>query len=564
MVGLLTLFVNRDAVSQNLENIGKEKPFTVSGGISANQVFYAASGIESRRDPYSYFLSGNVNFNLYGWSVPLSFSYSNQNVAFQQPFNQYSIHPTYKWITGHLGYTSMSLSQYTVNGHIFLGGGVDLAPEGKWKLSALYGRFLKAVEYDTANQNTIPSYKRMGYGFKATYAGNSTFADVILFHARDERNSITPPPDSLGILPQENLVMSIGAGKTFFNHFILKAEFATSALSRDIRAPETQNSHPLAKADFIYQSRLSSSFYNAYKTSFDFQQDNYTLGVAYEHIDPQYKTLGAYYFNSDLENITVNGATTLFQDKMNMAVSAGTQRDNLDNTKVSTMKRMVGSVNINYMPSDNLNFSTSYSTFQSFTNIRSQFVDINQLTPYDNLDTLSFTQLSNNASVNALYAFGRNDQRKQNINFNFNYQKATDKQDDVEQNTGMQFYNFNTAYALSVIPQSMMISFSLNATFNEGAISSKTLGPTLAVNKSFFEKKMRATLSSSYNNTYMNGMRVNSIVTGRLNSSLTLQKKHNLTLSVAVVNRDSRTQETSKSFIEYTGMLGYSYSFGLK
>ncbi|HEU5293074.1 MAG TPA: hypothetical protein VFU05_20655 [Cyclobacteriaceae bacterium] len=65
-------------IGQNLETIGKEKPLSVSGGFSLNQIFYGVHGIESRRDPYSYYTSCNINFSLYGWSVPLSFSVSNQ------------------------------------------------------------------------------------------------------------------------------------------------------------------------------------------------------------------------------------------------------------------------------------------------------------------------------------------------------------------------------------------------------------------------------------------------------------------------------------------------------
>jgi len=40
--------------------------------------------------------------------VSYSFSYifSNQQSSFQQPFNQYGLHPTYKWITGHIGYAA--------------------------------------------------------------------------------------------------------------------------------------------------------------------------------------------------------------------------------------------------------------------------------------------------------------------------------------------------------------------------------------------------------------------------------------------------------------------------
>jgi hypothetical protein len=551
---------------QNLESIGMEKAVTVTGGVSFNQIFYSANGIESRRDPYSYFASGNINFSLYGWSVPLSFSISNQNTAFQQPFNQYSIHPTYKWVTAHLGFTSMSFSSYTVNGHIFVGGGVDVAPEGKWKFSGLYGRFLKAVDPDTTSENaTLPVFRRMGYGFKASYGDGGNFVDVILFHAEDDMNSISYIPDSLNVLPEENLVLSLGAGKTIFKHFVLKGEFASTALSRDTRSEKSDQSHPLANAGFFYTPRLSSSYYNAFKTSFDFQQEAYSIGVAYERIDPQYRTLGAYYFNNDLENITMNGATAILEGKMNIAVSGGTQRDNLDKSKVSTMRRAVGSININFIPSEKLNLSTSYSTFQTFTNIRSQFVDINQLTPYDNLDTLNFTQISKNATLMAMYTFGAKESRKQNININLTYQDAADKQGGVEQNTGMRFYNLNTAYAMSIVPQNMVVSVSFNGTLNEGAgFNTKTVGPTAAVNKSFLDRKLRVTLSSSYNNTYTGSQKINTILNGRINGSLTVRKQHNANLSLAVVNRETRSETTTKGFTEFTGTLGYSYSFATK
>lgn len=553
-------------VAQNLESIGKEKPLSVAGGVSLSQVFYAANGIESRRDPYTYFASGNVNFSLYGWSVPLSFSFSNQNVSFQQPFNQYSLHPTYKWFTGHVGYISMSYSPYTVNGHIFLGAAVDAAPEGNWKFSALYGRFLKAVEPDTVSDNAAePAFKRMGYGFKASYGQEGGFVDLTLFHAKDDINSIRFVPDSLGILPEENLVVGISAGKTIFEHFLLKADLSSSALSRDTRADEQDNSHPLSRTGFLYTPRISSAYYKAFKTSLDYQESGYSIGVAYERVDPEYRTLGAYYFNNDLESITVNGSGSMLQGKMNVAISAGTQRDNLDKTKVSTMRRMVGSVNVNYLPSEKLNLSASYSSFQTFTNIRSQFVDINQLTPYDNLDTLNYTQVSQSATAMALYSFGRSKERKQSVNLNLSVQGATDKQADVTQNSGSQFYNLNASYAINIVPKNLTLSAALNANINDSpGMNTKTLGPTASVSKSFFERKLRTTLSTSYNTTYVNDRRVGAIVNGRVNGSYTLQKKHNLNLSLAVVNRDNKTETAANSFTEFTGTLGYSYAFGMK
>jgi hypothetical protein len=556
-------FFALDALAQNLETIGKEKPITLSGGVSLNQIFYTVSGIESRRDPYSYYASGNVNISIYGWSVPLSFGISNQNTAFQQPFNQYSIHPTYKSLTGHFGYTSMSYSRYTLNGHLFLGGAVDVAPEGKWKFSAMYGRFLKAIEHDTTNTNSnLPSFRRMGCGFKAGYNTGKDFVDVTLFHAEDEIHSISYLPDSLNILPQENLVVSISAGKSLFTNFLVKAEIASSAISTDTRASATELSNPLAKANFLYKPRLSSSFYKAFKTSFDYQQDFFTVGVAYERIDPQYRTLGAYYFNSDLENITINVSTSILQSKMNISASGGSQHDNLDNSKVSTMRRTVGSLNINYAPSQKLNLSASYSNFQTYTNIRSQFQAINQLTPYENLDTLNFTQLSQNATLTAMYSFGRNENRKQNVNLNITVQDAADKQGDVVQNSGMRFYNFNTAYAMNIVPKNMTVSVSFNASVNDGqGIDTKTYGPVASVNRSFFDRKLRTTLSTSYNNTYSNGVHINKIVNGRFSGTVSLKKKHNINFSTVAVNRENRVEGGRRSFTEFTGTLGYSYGF---
>ncbi len=225
----------------------------------------------------------------------------------------------------------------------------------------------------------------------------------------------------------------------------------------------------LAKAKPLYTSRTSSSYYKAFKAAFNYQQDGYTLGVGYERVDPQYRTLGAYYFNSDLENITLNGAASIFQGKMNIAVSAGTQRDNLDKSKVSTMRRMVSSLNIGYAASEKLNLTASYSNFQTYTNIRSQFVNINQLTQYDNLDTLNYTQISQNATAMAMYSFGSSKEKRQSMNLSLTFQDAADKQGDVPQNSGVKFYNANAAYALNLVPQNVTVSVALNGTLNEGA-----------------------------------------------------------------------------------------------
>src|SRR5258708_3416004 len=73
------------AWSQDLTRIGKSNLLKVSGGVSANQIFYWADGIQNRRNPYSNFLSGNVNFNIYELNLPVSFTFSNQTISVQLP-----------------------------------------------------------------------------------------------------------------------------------------------------------------------------------------------------------------------------------------------------------------------------------------------------------------------------------------------------------------------------------------------------------------------------------------------------------------------------------------------
>ena len=91
------------AKAQNLESINKKDLVNASGSVSLNQIYYNAHGIENRRDPYNYFLSANLSLEVAGIALPFSFMLSNQNSSFQQPFNQFSINPTYKSITAHLG-----------------------------------------------------------------------------------------------------------------------------------------------------------------------------------------------------------------------------------------------------------------------------------------------------------------------------------------------------------------------------------------------------------------------------------------------------------------------------
>jgi len=560
---LIIITVSFASKSQDIESIGNtENPLKISGGVSLNQVFYNTSAEGARRAPYTYVFSGNINFNLYGWSVPLSYTLSNQNSSFQQPFNQYSLHPHYKSVTAHLGYVSMNFSPYTLNGHIFSGGGIDYEPQGNFKVSAMYGRLLKAVEPDSTSESTEqPAFRRMGYGTKVSYETNGDLIEVIVFRSKDELNSISYVPEELEVLPEENLVMSVKGEKKLFGNFKLIAEYANSALSRDTRVEETDGPNNIYKyVGDLFTQRESTSYYGAFKSSLQYTGEKFGAGVNYERIDPGYETHGAYFFNNDLENVTVNFNTSFWDNKANLSTNAGVQRNNLDNDKLSEMKRFVGAVNMGLVPTDRLNLNLSYSSFQSYTNIRSQFDFINQTTPYDNVDTLNYQQVNHTVNGNVSYFLSKpGSENRKMLTTSLSYNRTNDEQGSSENISS--FYNANVAFNTNYKQSGIGVTVSVNATQSTLQSSeSFTFGPNVGVNKSFLENKLQGSFSASYNASYVDDAKTGEILNFRLNGGYKAGKKHNLNASLFLLFNNTQTVN-AEPYREFTANVGYAYSF---
>ncbi|MDO6515851.1 hypothetical protein [Zobellia uliginosa] len=544
--------------SINFDQLGKEKWLRYNGGVSANAVYYDGT---ANRQALTYYLTGSLNFNIAGvYNIPLSFTYSNQEFNFPNPFNfnRLSLHPSYKWATAHIGDVSMTFSPYTLAGHQFTGGGFDLNPEGKFQISAMYGRFLKATEYNEEHPEALTAYKRMGYGIKTAYDFDFMRLGLILFKANDEENSIkTPFPLELGLSPKDNAVLSFESEFRLFEKASIHIEYAISGVTEDTRLTEVPSSTGLLS--FLLKENISTQYYKALNASFDYPAGNGTLGLGYERIDPEYKTLGAYYFNNDLENITVNASQSIFDNKLNLSVNAGLQSDNLNKAKSSDQQRIVSAINANYTASDRLGFNASYSNFQSYTNIRDQFDYINQVGAYDNIDTLNYRQISQNANLGINYILKKTETKQHSTNLNLVYQNSTNQQEGETIEGGENsFYNGMAGYTLGYPKQALNISLAANVSYNTVAEDDNmTLGPTLSIGKQFFDKQLRTNFSSSYNTSFANGEQQNNVFNFRLGSNYTLYKKHNLSLNFLMLFRNSELNTGRDLTITF----GYSYAF---
>ncbi|MEC3908216.1 hypothetical protein VOI54_14390 [Tamlana sp. 2201CG12-4] len=568
-VVLLCLF-SLGIIAQDLENIGsktvnkiKNSPLKINGGISTNSVFFNSNG-RSSREPFTYFLQGNLNIGWLTFSMPLSYSFSNQgsNISYETPFkfNRLSIHPKYKWIQSHIGDVAMTFSPYTLSGHQFTGGGVELTPEGSFSISAMVGRLLKATE-DDGQQQTLPAFERMGYGTKLGWKKETYKVGLIGFYAKDKLNSIIVVPDDRNITPKENLVVGLDGELTIAENYTIKAEYASTAITQDTRAENSDEGNGLAS--LLFNSKGSTEYYDAYKLGFDFQLDQMKIGLAYERIDPGYETLGAYFFNNDFENITLNGSRPLLNDKLNLSFNVGYQRDDLENQKTQATSRLVGAVNATLKVTDKIMITGAYSNFSTHTNKNlNQFDDINDsdLTDED-LEALDFKQLSQNANINVNWVLVEGEKNSQNLNLNYSLASSANEQAGIIRVGQVNnFHNANAVYTIGFPEKSLNISTSLNYTYSDiGRDNSNAYGGALGISKKFFENKLNSTFGIAYN-TNSNKAIKTGVLNFRTNVSMVVAKKHNLNLNAVQVFRSVTNQDALN---EVTVTFGYAYAFDI-
>ena len=565
---LLLLLVFFPAFSQDVEALVKAKPVTVSGGLSTDHIYYNADGIASRRNsPYQYYITGNVNFTFFGeLSVPMSFSYSNQKFSYtepfnQQQFNQFGMSPRYKWVTVHAGWRNMTFSPYSLNGHTFLGGGLELKP-GNFTISGMYGRLLKGVDFDTTETGSAnqAAYERYGMGFNVQYAHKGSSYGLAFFRSKDEPNSVATPLDTIGITPEDNFVWDLTLNQKFTEKLHAKLHYGYSVITKDSRAQSEGNS---VNTLGIISENNTTVNYNALKGNITYVLGMANIGLGYERIDPGYRTHGSYFFNNDLENITVDFSSPLFNNKLNLSTSLGTQRNNLDNTKVSTMRRWIGMVNLAWNASEDINVGLSYSNFQTYTNMTSQFLEINSSNPYENLDSLNYVQVTQSINGNMNWILAKNDNNQQNFSTNLSYQQANEEQGGEKLNTGTKFYNGNINYLYTVVPVGLTFTLAVNGNWNTGLnMDTKTYGPTVGLAKNFFEKVWKSSLTYSWNTTLSNNETTGYVSNIRWNNNIALKKKHSILLSLVYLDRTRFSAANGNtSFSEFTGRFGYSYRF---
>lgn len=554
-----------DAIENKVKTFDLKKGIKMSGSLSLNATSYMAKGMQGRRDPFNWFANSNININLFGLDVPFSFSYTDARVGYTQPFNRIKFSPKYKWIKTHIGTSNMSFSSYTLAGHQFKGVGLELTPK-KWRFMAMRGKLREAIPYtDVRNTNsTTASFKRTGFGMKLGYENNGQGIEGIFFRAKDDKNSIPFIPPGGLVTPKENVVIGISGKKKIGRRIFFNAEYAISAMTGDLRSDTVKNvkNHSLL-ARFI-KSRNTTRFTDAANFGIGYTGNSYAIQIKYERVSPEYATLGAYFFNSDLENYTIAPSFRLLKGKINFAGNIGVQRDNLDKQKTSTTKRFVGNMNVNFILNEKWNIAGTYSNFSTYTNVR----PITDPFYQDALDTLNFYQVNQTITGMAGYNFG-NKFYRHGIMATVSYQKASDQGTETGKASLSDFYSGNVSYSLSVTQKAINISSGFSYNKNTAAGNDAVfMGPTFSLNNQLLKKLLRSSLSIAYNKAMTNGIVNNDVLNARWSLNYEPKKeepvKREGTITKADMpmipdlNNDSKIKKEKAKF-----KAGHSISFSL-
>lgn len=538
--------------AQQLDQPDGKKPFSIHGNFSVNLIGYSVQGIESRMSPFSMMLAANANVSGYGLEMPFSFRYSDKRTDYSQPFNQFGISPTYKWFKAHLGYRNVSFSEYTLAGHTFLGGGIELTP-GKFRFGAIYGRFKKrtSVFEQAIDTNQMPT--RKGYAVKLGVGSHKTFVDLVFMKIKDDSTSVTVPTEQLGSSVEQNVVSGLNTRIAFSEKVWFESELAASFYTTDLSAPgfdDFESIPALQKLDKILVINQSSELLTALRTSLNFKSKGFSSRLEYRRIDPGYRSMGAYFFNNDIENLVIAPSFSLFKRKLLIRGSVGLQRDNLRNSKKATSLRTISSLNLSYNPIQVFGIDLNYNNYSS--NQRAGRVPL--------IDSLKLYQATSNLSVAPRLMFF-NAKYNHMVLLLYNRMNLNDK------NETTQLFSNNTAtlvninYNLGFVEQAFSIIFGVNYNKLENYfVENSASGFTLGASKMLLESKLMIGLNNSiiFNKT---DQVKSTVFNSSFFSSWQLTEKHSLRFNIFLIKSENPAELLLPGFTEIKGDLGYVFTF---
>jgi hypothetical protein len=351
----------------SLESQSQSSDIQWGGWINADASYFHSESPSIRQPTFQWRINAQPRFTYKGWRVQSLVNIGSFEDRFGQPFNKFGITGGNSWAQFHLGHRTMNFSSLSLSNHLFLGAGVELTP-GKFRFAAMYGRFNRQVDADSTDFTIRPAFKRLGYGIKIGAGRPNNFVDVHIFRAIDDTTSMNYDPDYAGVAPEQNFVGGITLRQRFAHRIYVELDAAASAFSRDIRSLNVVSDKPFFGEDFAYtvfQPHTSSQFLGAINGLIDYRHKDFAAGFGYTLIEPDYQTMGSYFFQNDIERYDVHARWRMLDRKLSGNANIGLEHNNLKGNKTTDNNRETYALGFRYQPGRELMLAVNYNGFHT-------------------------------------------------------------------------------------------------------------------------------------------------------------------------------------------------------
>lgn len=543
------------AQAQDISQIAKSDPLIITGAVGTQNTYYHSSVGDGYASPLSNMVFLNLNISVYGFSMPFSLYYTNDNLDFNYPHLSFNLNPRYKNWTGYLGRGSMEYSSYVMD-MSFNGIGVEYNDGKRLRFGAFYGQLRNAINDDPTDPAARnPQYKRLGWGFKAGYGNATNYVDLYFLRAYDRLNSLDEHWQRY-VSPQENVVIGIKGNVQPLRYLSLTANAATSLFSTDTRADLVENNETADRWSTVFDTRYSSLARFAGDVSATLSLSGISASVFYRMIQPDYLSLGTYYMSNNYQALGLNLSTMLL-NKVSLAATFSGQSDNLTDRQLYTTKGYVYSAMASTRIAQNYNLTASYSGYtQSQSDGTAKVNDTTKvdrimqnfsLTPSASFDTEDF--------IHSVSLTGSITDNKDRNKF------ATGESDVTSWALGL-------GYGLNVKPWETDLSLNLSHQVSDGYRTTYTSDiASLGASRSFLKEKelsLGATLSLCYNEVKDQSKSMS--IGGDVSVGYTLNKVHVFSLMAGVNKYGDVNVVKRRSSLDQTDVnisLNYTYTFSL-
>ncbi len=491
-----------------------------------------------------------------GWEVPVRLLWSSEPQRYRQSYNQVGVSPRFRnWLTLHGGYRNVQFSPLTLAGHTFLGAGIELNP-GLLRVGAVMGKFNRAIDANYADPDRVATFRRSGYSAKVGLGNARSYLDLILLRVADDVQSIRS--DTLPQLaPAENVVLGLSGRFQFSKKLSVEIDAAGSAYTHDSRTDTvaTITSHNerfqyLGQLKNLFTAREATQIYTALQASLSYRGRWADLKLRYKRIEPDYKSMGAYYFQTDIENVTVAPSLKLFSKRLQLRTSIGWQRDNLMNQKKTRTDRLIGSVSASYSSKKDLSLDVTVSNY-----------GITQRAGYRPLNDTARVVQNNQTLSGNVFKLWAGKAMTHTVTGSATYQELQDLNPFTAALNQNQNWNYTLSYAWQHLTANVDVNLGYSYTLTKSAdLSIEFAGPSVEIGKRLLkDDKLNLLLSVSYLKSRETLTDVNldgTVINTALTVNYQLTSVHRF-----AVNWTNALSQSGQAYHQQQGRVEYSLTF---